>query len=163
MNDTKPTLFDFDVSYHDNPQYHLQAFNQQVCLVVNVASECGFTKQYQQLQRWYEQYQAKGFTVLAFPCNQFGQQEPASNEQIQLFCQQRFKVTFPVFNKIDVNGKQQSPLYRFLTDQCRGVLGSKMIKWNFTYFLCDRHGNVRYRFSPLSPMASIQNKIEALL
>lgn len=120
----------------------------KVLLVVNVASQCGFTPQYSGLEELWQTYGEQGLVVLGFPCNQFGSQEPGSNDQIAQFCETRFSVTFPMYEKVDVNGKNAHPLFQSLTDARRGLLGTRAIKWNFTKFLIGRDGRVLERFAP---------------
>ena len=135
----------------------------KVLLIVNTASKCGFTPQYAGLQTLYEQYHDKGFEILGFPCNQFGKQEPGSNEEIQNFCQVNYGVTFPMFDKIDVNGKNAHPLYQHLKKTAPGALGLTVIKWNFTKFLVDAEGNALERFPSNIAPADIAPEIEELL
>ena len=127
---------------------NLCKYEGKVMLVVNVASKCGFTPQYDGLEELQKKYSEKNFSVLAFPCNQFGNQEPGSNEEIQEFCSINFQTSFPVMGKIDVNGKNAEPLYDFLKSEKKGLLGSKAIKWNFTKFLVNKDGEVIKRYSP---------------
>jgi glutathione peroxidase len=141
----------------------LDRYRDKVLLIVNTASECGFTPQYAGLQQLHEQYAARGFEVLGFPCNQFGKQEPGDAAQIGSFCEKNFGVTFPMFEKIDVNGPSAHPLYRYLTAEARGLLGLAAIKWNFTKFLIDRTGEVVKRYAPTTKPESIASDIEALL
>lgn len=129
----------------DGKSVNLSDYKGKVLLIVNVASYCGFTKQYTGLEQIYKQYKDKGFEILAFPCNQFGQQEPGTNEEIKNFCSSKFDVTFKLFDKIDVNGKDKSPLYEVLTNN--EVTGKADIKWNFEKFLIDKDGNVVSRYS----------------
>lgn len=141
----------------------LEQFKGQVLLIVNTASKCGFTPQYKELQQLYDEYQSRGFTVLGFPCNQFGNQEPGTEEEIAEFCEMNYAVTFPMFAKVDVNGTNAHPLFKYLKSQAKGVLGSVAIKWNFTKFLVDRKGRVVKRFaSNVSPL-KIKEDIEKLL
>lgn len=128
----------------DGKDVNLSDYKGKVLLIVNVASYCGYTKQYTGLEELYKKYKDKGFEILAFPCNQFGEQEPGSNEEIKNFCSSKFDVTFKLFDKIDVNGKNQSPLYSILTDN--EVTGKADIKWNFEKFLVDKNGNVVARY-----------------
>lgn len=128
----------------DGKEVKLSDYSGKVLLIVNVASYCGYTKQYSGLEEIYRKYKDKGFEILAFPCNQFGNQEPGSNEEIKNFCSSKFDVTFRLFDKIDVNGKNKSPLYSILTDN--SVTGKGDIKWNFEKFLIDKKGNVVARF-----------------
>ncbi|MBW8192244.1 glutathione peroxidase [Neiella marina] len=138
-------------------------YKGQVLLIVNTASACGFTPQYQGLQALYETYEAQGFKVLAFPCNQFGKQEAGDDAEIRQFCDLNFNISFPLFQKIEVNGAGAHPLYQFLTDAKRGLLGSKAVKWNFTKFLVDRNGNVMQRYAPTTKPEELVPEIEALL
>jgi glutathione peroxidase len=132
-------------------------------LIVNVASKCGFTPQYEGLEALQRQYRDKGFTVLGFPCNQFGQQEPGNAEEIANFCKLTYDVDFPIFAKIDVNGDDAAPIYKYLKDEAPGLLGSKAIKWNFTKFLVDRSGKVVKRYAPQTKPEELKQDIEALL
>ena len=131
--------------------------------MVNTASKCGFTPQYAGLEELYRKYADRGFEVLAFPCNQFGAQEPGTAEDIATFCDARFGVTFPLFAKLDVNGDDADPLFRWLKEQAPGLLGSQRIKWNFTKFLIDRQGKVVRRYAPTDKPASLDADIAALL
>ncbi|MGL6070148.1 glutathione peroxidase [Craterilacuibacter sp.] len=138
-------------------------FEGQVLLIVNTASECGFTPQYTALEALFQRYRERGLTVIGFPCNQFGNQEPASATEIGAFCQKNFGVTFPLMDKIDVNGKAASPLWQYLKAEKPGLLGLPAIKWNFTKFLIDRQGQVIKRFAPQTTPESLASDIEALL
>ena len=140
-------LYDFTVQDNKGNDVSLSEYKGKVLLIVNTATGCGFTPQYDGLQDLYEKYQEKGFEILDFPCNQFANQAPGTEEEIESFCQARFGITFRQFAKIDVNGKNQSPLYAYLKSEQKGALGSN-IKWNFTKFLVDRNGNVVDRFAP---------------
>lgn len=157
------TLYDFSVLGMDGQEQALSAYRGQVLLVVNTASFCGFTPQYRALQQLQEQFGAQGFSVLAFPCNQFGMQEPKGNAEIVEFCQSVFRVTFPIFAKIKVNGKDSELVYRYLKQQCPDLLGMQWIKWNFTKFLVDRHGVPVKRYAPMISPLSLVNDIKALL
>jgi glutathione peroxidase len=157
------TLGDFNAISIQGEPTSLQQFIGSVVLIVNTASRCGFTPQYEGLQQLYERYKDRGFTVLGFPCNQFGSQEPGSESEIQTFCSTQYSINFPMFAKIDVNGTAAHPLYRWLTAEAPGVLGTKAIKWNFTKFLLDRTGQVRERFAPQTSPSEIASAIEALL
>ncbi len=141
----------------------LSDFAGQVLLIVNTASQCGFTPQLSGLQRLYDRYKVRGFSVLGFPCNQFRQQDPGTNEEIGAFCERNYGVTFPMFTKVDVNGSATHPLFRHLKDQAPGVLGTGFIKWNFTKFLVARDGHVVRRFGPNITPESIIPDIERLL
>jgi glutathione peroxidase len=156
------TLADFHATTIDGKDEDLATFVGDVVLVVNTASECGFTPQYQGLQELYNAYGDRGFAVLGFPCDQFGHQEPGTEEEIAGFCERTYGVTFPMFAKIDVNGADTHPLYSWLKDEKRGLIGGA-IKWNFTKFLLDREGNVVDRFAPQKTPADLTDDIERLL
>src|SRR5438067_2445903 len=141
----------------------LAAYRGQVLLVVNVASRCGFTPQYEGLEALYRRFRARGFAVLGFPCDQFGHQEPGDAAEILRFCMSEYDVTFPLFAKTDVNGPHAHPLFRALKAAKRGLLGSTAIKWNFTKFLVDRDGAVHVRFAPTVTPEHIAPRVEALL
>jgi glutathione peroxidase len=141
----------------------LSSHKGEVMLIVNVASKCGFTPQYEGLEKLQRTYRDQGFTVLGFPCNQFGQQEPGDAEEIANFCKLTYDVDFPIFAKIDVNGDNAAPLYKHLKDEAPGLLGSKAIKWNFTKFLVDRAGKVVKRYAPQVKPEDLTRDIEALL
>jgi len=147
----------------DGATQDLSAWRGKVLLIVNTASQCGFTPQYEALEALWRRYKDRAFAVLAFPCNQFGAQEPGSAEEIQTFCSTRYDVTFPIFGKIDVNGSDAAPLYNHLKAQAPGLLGSQAIKWNFTKFLVDRDGKVVRRYAPMTKPEDIANDIEKLL
>jgi glutathione peroxidase len=141
----------------------LESYAGKVLLIVNTASECGFTPQYAGLQKLYDEYAARGLAVLGFPCNQFGKQEPGEAAQIGSFCEKNYGVTFPMFDKIDVNGAGAHPLYRWLTSEAPGLLGLEAVKWNFTKFLVDRTGNVVKRYAPVTKPEAIAADIQKLL
>jgi glutathione peroxidase len=141
-------LYDFEVATIDGHTQRLDVYRGRVLLIVNVASRCGFTPQYAGLEEVYRKYRERGFAVLGFPCDQFGQQEPGDEAEIKDFCRLTYDVTFPLFAKIAVNGPTAHPLYKYLKSARRGFLGTKRIKWNFTKFLIDRDGNVVRRFGP---------------
>lgn len=141
----------------------LEPFRGKVLLIVNVASACGFTPQYEGLEALYRKFGDRGFAVLGFPCNQFGGQEPGSSTQIQCFTKDRFAISFPLFAKVEVNGINTSPLYRLLKQRAKGLLGTEAIKWNFTKFLVDKQGTVVSRFAPATAPSTIAERIEALL
>lgn len=157
------TLADFTANSIDGSGVALKQFVGSVVLIVNTASRCGFTPQYQGLQALYERYRERGFTVLGFPCNQFGAQEPGADADIQSFCATQYSIVFPMFSKIEVNGEHAHPLYKWLTSEAPGVLGTRAIKWNFTKFLLDREGHVQNRFAPQTAPTDIASAIEALL
>jgi len=157
------TLYDFSVKSSRNTLINLSSFKGKVLLIVNVASKCGFTKQYAGLEKLYRKYKKEGLCVLGFPCNQFSNQEPGTDEEIQNFCKLTYEVTFPVFAKINVNGPSSDPLYLFLKDAMPGLLGSKGIKWNFTKFLIDKEGKPVKRFPPQTSPEDIEPEIKKLL
>ncbi|MBI1188741.1 MAG: redoxin domain-containing protein [Alphaproteobacteria bacterium] len=157
------TLYDFRALTLAGAEESLSAYRGKVLLIVNTASQCGFTPQYNGLEALHRAYADRGFDVLGFPCNQFGHQEPGDAEEIKNFCSLTYDVTFPMFAKIDVNGAGAHPLYRYLTAEKPGLLGSKSIKWNFTKFLVDREGGVRKRYPPNAKPESLTRDIEQLL
>jgi glutathione peroxidase len=157
------SIYDFQVTALDGTQVPLSQYKDQVLLIVNTASECGFTPQYEGLENLYQKYKDRGFVVLGFPCNQFGKQEPGDSSEIANFCTTRFSVTFPMFEKVEVNGENAHPLFQFLKQRAPGILGSKSIKWNFTKFLVNRNGEVVKRFAPKDKPEHLTQHIEALL
>ena len=157
------TAFDFEAARLDGKPVALSQFRGRVLLIVNTASECGFTPQYKGLQALHDRFNAQGLEVLAFPCNQFGGQEPGDAEEIGAFCERNFGLTFPLFDKVEVNGSDAHPLYRWLTSEAPGLLGSEAIKWNFTKFLVRRDGSVFKRYAPQATPESIAGDIEKLL
>ena len=161
---TEPhTIADFTAKLPNGEDISLAHKLGKVLLVVNTASKCGFTRQYERLEALWRQYGDKGFEVLAFPCNQFGHQEPGGADEIESFCKVNFGVSFPLFAKIDVNGDEATPLYQWLKAEAPGIVGTKAIKWNFTKFLIGRDGKVVRRYAPTDKPASIAKDIEALL
>jgi len=157
------TVYDFTVKTAAGTDYALGELKGKVTLIVNVASKCGFTPQYDGLEALFKKFKDKGFVVLGFPCNQFGSQEPGSNEEIQDFCRLNFVVTFPVLRKIDVNGEGAAPLYSHLKAAAPGLLGSEAIKWNFTKFLVGKEGEVRGRYAPQTKPEDLAADIEKVL
>jgi glutathione peroxidase len=155
-------IYDFQVKDAKGNLVNLSDYKGKTLLIVNTATGCGFTPQYKGLQALYDKYQAKGFEILDFPCNQFGHQAPGSEDEIHQFCEINYKTTFRLFSKIDVNGKNESPLYTYLKGQKGGFL-SKRIKWNFTKFLVDKTGKVVERFAPTATPESIEEKIVNIL
>ena len=156
------TIYDFHVKDAKGNLVNLSDYKGKTLLIVNTATGCGFTPQYKGLQALYDKYQSKGFEILDFPCNQFGHQAPGSEDEIHQFCEINYKTTFRLFAKIDVNGKNESPLYTYLKGQKGGFL-SKRIKWNFTKFLVDKTGKVVERFAPTATPESIEDKITSIL
>jgi glutathione peroxidase len=160
---TQESVHSFSVKAITGEQVSLSQFKGKVLLIVNVASKCGFTSQYKGLQALFEKLQSKGFAVLGFPCNQFGAQEPGNEEEIKNFCSLNYNVSFPLFAKIDVNGDKADPLYSFLKKAEPGLLGTEMIKWNFTKFLVDQNGNVLRRYAPNVSPESLEADILSAL
>ncbi|KAI1690523.1 glutathione peroxidase domain-containing protein [Ditylenchus destructor] len=156
-------ITDIPVTTPEGTQIDLSDYAGKVLLIVNVASKCGFTPQYEGLEALHRRYADRGFEVLGFPCNQFGAQEPGDAAEIASFCSLTYDVTFPVFRKIDVNGPDAAPLYRHLKKAAPGLLGTEGIKWNFTKFLIDRGGNVVDRYAPQTKPEDIASDIEKLL
>jgi glutathione peroxidase len=157
------SVYDFTAKTLAGKDVNLADYRGQVLLIVNTASKCGFTPQYEGLEKLYEELHPKGLTILGFPCNQFGAQEPGGADEIGQFCQVNYGVSFPMFGKIDVNGAQAHPLYKFLTHEKRGIFGTSNIKWNFTKFLIDRAGNVVARYGSTTKPGQIKSAIEKLL
>lgn len=158
-----PYLYDFNVLTIHKEKTTLASYKGNVMLIVNTASRCGFTPQFEGLEKLYKTYASKGLVVLGFPCNQFAGQEPLNEAGIEDFCRVNYGVTFPMFAKIDVNGANTHPLYQYLKQQAPGILGSETIKWNFTKFLVDKHGKVVKRYAPSTTPESIAADIEKLL
>lgn len=157
------SIYDFTVEDIAGKEVKLDRYKGKVLLVVNTASACGFTPQYQGLEKLHQTLNDKGLAVLGFPCNQFGEQEPGSDDEIAAFCETKYGVTFPMFHKVDVNGDAATPLYKWLKHAKPGLLGSEAIKWNFTKFLVDRKGAVVARYAPNDTPESMQGDIEKLL
>ncbi len=155
-------LYDFSAALNNGKEKKLSAYKGKVLLIVNTASKCGFTPQYKGLQELYAKYNERGFELLAFPCDQFGHQEPGSDDEIKSFCETNYGLDFPLFSKIDVNGSDEHPLYKFLKSEKGGLLGDS-IKWNFTKFLVDKNGKVIERYAPTTPPERIGPDIEKLL
>jgi len=156
------SIYDFSAVTLAGQELPLKQFEGQVLLIVNTASACGFTPQYKGLEELQKAYEPRGFSVLGFPCNQFGSQEPGDARQIEQFCSSNYAITFPMFAKIDVNGSGAHPLYQYLKNEQSGLLGSS-IKWNFTKFLVDRAGKVVARYAPTAKPEGLTKEIEALL
>ncbi len=157
------SLYDFDAQQIDGSTVPLARFKGQVLLIVNTASACGFTPQFAGLEELHKTYGGKGLAVLGFPCNQFGSQDPGSNDEIASFCSLNYGVSFPMMAKVDVNGAGAHPLYQYLTKEAPGLLGSKAIKWNFTKFLVGKDGQVLKRYAPTDAPKSLAKDIEAAL
>ncbi len=157
------SIYDIKVKDIKGEEISLQKYKGKVLLVVNVASKCGFTKQYEGLEKLYKDYKDKGLCILGFPCNQFGAQESGSEEEIMEFCSLTYNVSFDMFSKVDVNGENESELYTFLKNEAKGLLGTKNIKWNFTKFLVDKDGKVLKRYGSATKPESLREDIEKLL
>ncbi|MDD2501485.1 MAG: glutathione peroxidase [Geobacter sp.] len=156
-------IYSVEVTTIDGVVQSMDSYRGKMLLVVNVASRCGFTSQYAGLQALYDAYRGKGLVVLGFPCDQFGHQEPADEEQIKNFCSLTYNVTFPMFSKIEVNGSNAHPLYRYLKSAKKGLLGTEAVKWNFTKFLVDRDGTVLKRYAPTDTPDSIAADLSVVL
>ncbi|HMN93072.1 MAG TPA: glutathione peroxidase [Hydrogenophaga sp.] len=156
-------IYDFQAVSIDGKPVPLERFRGQVLLIVNTASACGFTPQFGGLEKLHQTYGERGLVVLGFPCNQFGSQDPGSNEEIGTFCQRNYGVSFPMMSKVEVNGAEAHPLYRWLTAEAPGILGSKAIKWNFTKFLVGKDGRVIKRYAPQDAPEKLAKDIEAAL
>jgi glutathione peroxidase len=157
------SLYDFSAQRLDGDEQSLDAYRGKVLLIVNTASLCGFTPQYAGLEGLYRRFKDRGFVVLGFPCNQFGDQEPGDAQAIGQFCQTSYDVTFPLFAKIEVNGDAADPLYVWLKHEAAGILGTEAIKWNFTKFLIDREGKVVHRYAPATKPDELVEAVEAQL
>jgi glutathione peroxidase len=157
------TAYDFEARQIDGKVVPLKQFEGKVMLVVNTASACGFTPQFGGLQELHQRYADRGLVVLGFPCNQFGAQDPGSNEDISQFCQLNYGVAFPMMARVDVKGASADPLFKWLTAEAPGLLGSKAIKWNFTKFLLGKDGQVLKRYAPQDPPAALAKDVEAAL
>ena len=156
------TIYQFSAADYRDQTIDLSKYKDKVLLIVNTASACGFTSQYQGLQALYSKYQDQGFEVLAFPCNQFKQQEKGTNSEIKSFCDLQFNIKFDLFGKVDVNGESAHPLFKFLKKQAPGILGSESIKWNFTKFLVNKNGEVVKRFATMTKPDAIEADIKRL-
>lgn len=159
----KKSFFDFTVKDAQTKSYDLAQHKGSVVLVVNVASKCGFTPQYKGLEALYQEHKNNGLMILGFPCNQFGSQEPGTNSDIQSFCEMNYGVTFPVLDKVNVNGSDAAEIYKHLKAEAPGILGTEAIKWNFTKFLIGKDGNVIERFAPNTEPADINESIRKAL
>jgi glutathione peroxidase len=160
---TNPSVYDFETRALDGSPLKLEDFRGRVLLLVNTASRCGFTPQYAGLEQLYRDYAARGLAVIGFPCNQFGAQEPGDSEAITAFCDMHYGITFPLSEKVDVNGDRAHPLFRHLKQSAPGLLGTTAIKWNFTKFLVDRDGRTVARYAPTDAPETLRSAIERLL
>ena len=157
------TIYNYEVKNINGESVSLSQYIGKTLLIVNVASKCGFTSQYKDLEEIYREYKAQGLEILAFPCNQFGSQEPGNAEEIKNFCSLNYDVTFPLFEKINVNGDDASPFFEFLKESLPGILGSKAVKWNFTKFLIDKNGVPKARYAPTDKPKDIVKDIKEIL
>ncbi len=155
-------IFQFKATSIDSKEIPIESYKGQIILVVNTASKCGFAPQYKGLQKIYEKYKDKNFVILAFPCNQFGGQEPGNNKEIKEFCSLNYGVTFPMFSRAEVNGENAHPFFKYLKKKLPGIMGER-IKWNFTKFLIDKEGNPRKRFAPTTKPENLYKDIELLI
>lgn len=158
----KMGIYDFNVKDIDGEEISMSKYKDKVLLIVNVASKCGFTGQYEGLEELYEKYKDKNFMVLGFPSNQFSNQEPGTNEEIKQFCSLTYQVKFDMFSKVDVNGKNEIPLYTYLKKEASGIFGTNDIKWNFTKFLVDKNGKVINRYGSITKPQEIEDDIKKL-
>ena len=157
------SIYDIDVTAIDGAKKKMSDYKGKTLVIVNVASQCGFTPQYEGLEKLYKNYAEKGLVVLGFPCNQFGSQEPSSEGEIKTFCETSFGVTFPMFAKVEVNGDNAHPLFQYLKEKQKGILGTEGIKWNFTKFLVDKNGQVVERFAPQTAPLALSENIEKII
>jgi glutathione peroxidase len=159
----QPSVYDFEALSIDGKPAHLSTQRGKVLLIVNTASQCGFTPQFSGLEQLWKDYRDRGLVVIGFPSNEFGGQDPGDNGEIASFCEMNYGVSFPMMGKVEVNGAQAHPLWKFLTREARGVLGSQAVKWNFTKFLVGRDGTVLKRYAPTDTPESLRQDIEAAL
>ncbi|CAH0297563.1 MULTISPECIES: glutathione peroxidase [Peribacillus] len=157
------SIYEFEVNKINGETISLKEYRGKVMIIVNTASKCGFSPQYDDLQSLYVQYKEDGVVVLGFPCNQFLNQEPGDDLEIDSYCKLNYGITFPMFAKVNVNGKEAHPLFSYLTENAPGVMGSKSIKWNFTKFLIDRNGNIVSRYAPKTKPLEMEEDIKKLL
>lgn len=157
------SVYEFSAQTLSGQNVSLSEYRGKLLLIVNVASQCGFTPQYKGLQELYEKYKEQGLVILGFPCNQFGGQEPGTEADIASFCELNYGVTFPMFAKVDVNGDDAHPLFKYVTEKATGILGTKSIKWNFTKFLVDRQGNVVDRYASTDTPEDLEKEIKKYL
>ena len=163
MSDTARSIYDFEALSIEGKPAHLSTQRGNLLLIVNTASACGFTPQFEGLESLWKEFRDRGLVVVGFPCNQFGAQDAGSNDEIASFCQLNYGVSFPMMAKVEVNGGNAHPLWRWLTDEAPGLLGSRIVKWNFTKFLVGRDGQVIKRYAPNEPPESLRADIEAAL
>ena len=159
----KESFYDFKANDINGNEVSMSNYKNKVVLIVNVASSCGFTPQYEGLQKLYDSYKEKGLEILAFPCNQFGNQEKGGTEDIKNFCEKNYSITFPIFEKIEVNGQEAHPLFKFVKEQKKGFMGTESIKWNFSKFLLSKNGEVIKRYGSLDVPENLEADIKQLL
>jgi len=157
------SIYDLTVKNIEGKEFSMSQYKGKTLLIVNVASKCGFTSQYKGLEELYEKYKSQDFMVLGFPSNEFSNQEPGDEEEIKSFCSLTYDVQFDMFSKVEVNGEDAAPLYKYLKEQQSGILGSQKIKWNFTKFLVDKNGNVIDRYAPVTKPKALEKDIEKIL
>ena len=159
----KESFYDFKANDINGKEVSMSSFEGKVVLIVNVASGCGFTPQYEGLQKLYDVHKEEGLEILAFPCNQFGEQEKGDGEEIKNFCEKNYSITFPIFEKVEVNGNDAHPIFKFIKEQKKGFMGTESIKWNFSKFLLNKNGEVIKRYGSLDVPENLENDIKELL
>ena len=159
----KESFYDFKANDINGKEVSMSSFEGKVVLIVNVASGCGFTPQYEGLQKLYDEHKEKGLEILAFPCNQFGEQEKGDGEEIKNFCEKNYSITFPIFEKVEVNGNDAHPIFKFIKEQKKGFMGTESIKWNFSKFLLSKNGEVIKRYGSLDVPENLEEDIKQLL
>ena len=159
----KESFYDFKANDINGKEVSMSSFEGKVVLIVNVASGCGFTPQYEGLQKLYDEHKEEGLEILAFPCNQFGEQEKGDGEEIKNFCEKNYSITFPIFEKVEVNGNDAHPIFKFIKEQKKGFMGTESIKWNFSKFLLNKNGEVIKRYGSLDIPENLENDIKELL
>ena len=159
----KESFYDFKANDINGKEVSMSNYEGKVVLIVNVASSCGFTPQYEGLQKLYDEHKEKGLEILAFPCNQFGKQENGNTEEIKNFCEKNYSITFPIFEKVEVNGNDAHPIFKFIKEQKKGFMGTESIKWNFSKFLLSKNGEVIKRYGSLDVPENLEADIKQLL
>ena len=159
----KESFYDFKANDINGKEVSMSSYEGKVVLIVNVASSCGFTPQYEGLQKLYDEHKEKGLEILAFPCNQFGEQEKGDEEEIKNFCEKNYSITFPIFEKVEVNGNDAHPIFKFIKEQKKGFMGTESIKWNFSKFLLNKNGEVIKRYGSLDVPENLEEDIKQLL
>ena len=159
----KESFYDFKANDINGKEVSMSSYEGKVILIVNVASSCGFTPQYEGLQKLYDEHKEEGLEILAFPCNQFGEQEKGDGEEIKNFCEKNYSITFPIFEKVEVNGNDANPIFKFIKEQKKGFMGTESIKWNFSKFLLSKNGEVIKRYGSLDVPENLEEDIKQLL